>query len=91
MLENKSLVSFSSVVLREIEKHDNLAVEALIRSVSAEFDFIGPGCSSNDHELAQMYEAYSGDGLIFFSFEFKGAILGCGIMCQSCSTLEVDN
>lgn len=69
----------SNFTIRPIQKTDNEAVSAVIRTVMTSFGAVGEGFSIEDPEVDQMYEFYQGAGSTMFVVAGKeGKIFGCG-------------
>jgi len=62
--------------LRPIERHDNPAMAAIIRSVMTSMGACGPGFSINDAEVDQMYEAYTVPGARYVVAVYDGTVVG---------------
>ena len=63
---------------RPIRAGDDAAVAAIIRTVMAEFDAVGPAFASNDAEVDAMTAAYSIPGAAYFVVEYDRRIVGGG-------------
>ncbi len=64
--------------IRPIRKSDNPRVAGIIRDVMTEFGVVGCGSSINDHEVDDMYKAYSDTQSAFFVVTNKTEVMGCG-------------
>lgn len=69
---------FAGFVIRPIEKRDDPAVAAIIRSVMPEFGADGAGFAIHDAEVDAMTEAYGGPRSAYFVVEVGGTVLGGG-------------
>ena len=65
-------------IIRDISRADRQVVAAILREVMSEYDMDGPGYSSADTEIDDMYAAYQGERSAFFVVERDGTVLGCG-------------
>jgi len=67
------------MIIRKIEKKDNLQVEQLIKTIMTEYACVGQGFSIEDAEVKSMFEHYQDPGHIFYVIANEdGKILGCG-------------
>lgn len=70
----------SPLSIRLIQKTDNAAVAAIIRSVMTSFGAVGAGYSIEDPEVDKMYEAYNQDRAAMYVVvdDISQEVLGCG-------------
>ncbi|KGO89622.1 GNAT family N-acetyltransferase [Flavobacterium suncheonense] len=66
----------SEVILREIQKADNVSVAKVIRSVLEEFNVPKVGTAYADPQLDCMFETYSEPNSVYFVVEKEGRIIG---------------
>lgn len=66
------------MIIREIQQHDNVAIEQIIKAILQEFDLPMVGTVYEDKEIARMYESYQADNEIYYVIESKGVVLGGG-------------
>jgi len=67
----------SEVIIREIQKADNLSVAKVIRAVLEEFNVPKVGTAYADPQLDCMFETYSEPKSTYFVVEKDGEIIGC--------------
>lgn len=68
------------MMIRLIQKRDNVKVEELIRTCLLEFGGNKPGCAWEDPDLGQFYEVYQPENKQYLVVEEDGRIIGgCGI------------
>lgn len=67
----------SDVIIREIQKTDNVSVAKVIRSVLEEFSVPKVGTAYADPQLDCMFETYSEPQSAYFVVEAEGEIIGC--------------
>lgn len=64
------------MLIRKIEKKDNIAAAQIVRAVMTEYGAVGEGYSIEDPEVDYFYEHYSKEGHAFFVIENEGALQG---------------
>jgi len=72
----KKARQLEGIVIRPIEKKDNLPLNVLIKTVLIEFGANKPGFAFADEEMNAMYEAYQGQGNGYFVAEQAGFLIG---------------
>ncbi|ESU29231.1 N-acetyltransferase GCN5 [Flavobacterium limnosediminis JC2902] len=65
------------VIIREIQKTDNVSVAQVIRTVLEEFNVPKVGTAYADPQLDRMFETYSEPKSAYFVVEKDGEIIGC--------------
>lgn len=65
-----------SIIIREIQKVDNLAIAQVIRTVLIDLNVPKVGTAYADPQLDFMYEAYNNPKSIYFVVEKEGKIIG---------------
>lgn len=80
----------NEVILREIQKEDNVVVAKVIRAVLEEFNVPKVGTAYADPQLDCMFETYSNPNSAYFVVEINREIVGCaGIAPLANGTPEV--
>lgn len=69
-------MSKDNIVIREIEPHDNVQLEQVIRACFHEFKIPLEGTAYSDAETPRMYESYQNANDIYFVVEQNGEVLG---------------
>lgn len=71
-------MSKDTIVIREIEAHDNAQLEQVIRACFHEFKIPLEGTAYSDNETPRMFESYQNRNDIYFVIEKNGEVLGGG-------------
>jgi putative acetyltransferase len=66
------------MIIREIQQHDNAAIEHIIKATLLEFGLPMLGTVYEDQEIIRMYESYQLENEIYYVIENEGEILGGG-------------
>lgn len=72
----KKARQLEGIVIRPIEKKDDLQLNVLIKTVLIEFGANKPGFAFADEEMNAMYEAYQGQGNGYFVAEQSNSLIG---------------
>lgn len=64
-------------IIRQMEKKDNMAVAALIRSVFDELDIPKIGTAYADPCLDHLFEEYAKPNAVYYVVERNGKVVGC--------------
>ncbi len=66
--------------IREVQRQDDLQIEALIRSCLKEYDADKPGCAWSDPDLGRFSEIYQGENKKYWvAVDNDRVVAGCGI------------
>lgn len=71
-------MSKDTIVIREIEAHDNAQLEQVIRACFHEFKIPLEGTAYSDNETPRIFESYQNRNDIYFVIEKNGEVLGGG-------------
>ncbi|MCF6239813.1 MAG: GNAT family N-acetyltransferase [Bacteroidales bacterium] len=63
-------------LIRKIKPEDNALLAKIIREVLTEFGGNRPGTAYYDYDTDHMYEAYQGEGEIYYVVELDGKLVG---------------
>ena len=66
------------MIIREIQQHDNDAIEQIIKAILNEFELPMLGTVYEDKEITSMYESYQLDSEIYYVIESERIVLGGG-------------
>lgn len=72
----KKARQLEGIVIRPIEKIDNLPLNVLMKTVLIEFGANKPGFAFADEEMHSMYEAYQSEGSRYFVAEQSNSLVG---------------
>lgn len=67
-----------TIVIREIQPEDNVAIERVIRDCFHEFKIPLEGTAYSDDETPRMFESFQNSNDIYFVVEQNGEVLGGG-------------
>lgn len=78
LVMNNDTTMRTDLLLRPIRPQDSAPLKDVIIPAMAEFGHVGPGYSSEDAELDDLYSAYSVPGAAYFVLEKAGQVVGGG-------------
>lgn len=68
----------SNLIIREIQREDNLVIEQIIKAIFPEFNLPLKGTAFEDVETPRMYESFQGAKEIYFVVEENAVVVGGG-------------
>ena len=71
-------VGKDTILIREIQPDDNVALEAIIRNCFHEFNIPLTGTAFEDPETASMFESYQNENEVYYVVEHNGVVFGGG-------------